>query len=71
MYTVDPTTSRPLDKVEGVASPRVPASTIPLIGVIGAVIVILAAVVALTLLIGGSAYEVHDSWMNVPVFLGR
>lgn len=68
MYTVDPQTTRPQEKTGGVAAPRAPASTIPLIAVMGVVVIILAAVVALSLLVGSPTHEAHDSWMNVPVF---
>lgn len=67
MYTVDPGTVRPQEKVGGVTVAQTPTSVVSLLAVMGVVAVIVAAVVAIVLLVGGPAAEVHDSWMNVPV----
>ena len=67
MYTVDPGTMRPQEKVGGVTVPQTPTSVVPVLTVMGVVAVIVAAVVAIVLLVGSPTAEVHDSWMNVPV----
>ncbi|MDH3193104.1 MAG: hypothetical protein OEY55_15830 [Acidimicrobiia bacterium] len=67
MYTVDEGTVRPYEKLGEVTVSPAPPARISLLAVIGVVVVLLAAVVALSLLVGGPATEVHDSWMNVPV----
>lgn len=67
MYTVDPGTVRPYEKLGEVTVSPAPPSKIPLLAVIGVVVVLLAAIVALSLLVGGPVTEVHDSWINVPV----
>jgi hypothetical protein len=67
MYTVDPGTVRPYEKLgEGTVSPA-PPEQFSLLAVIGVIVIVLAAVVALSLLVGGPVTEIHDSWMNVPV----
>ena len=67
MYTVDAGTVRPYEELGEVTVSPAPPAKISLLAVIGAVVVLLAAVVALSLLVGGPVTEVHDSWMNVPV----
>ena len=66
MYTVDPGTVRPNEKLGEVTVSPAPPAKISLLAVIGVVVIVLAAVVALSLLVGGPVTEVHDSWMNVP-----
>ncbi len=67
MYTVDPGTVRPYEKLGEVTVSPAPPKKISLLAVIGVVAILLAAVVALSLLVGGPVTEIHDSWMNVPV----
>ena len=67
MYTVDPGTVRPYEKLGEVTVSPAPPEKISLLALIGVVVIVLAAVVALSLLVGGPVTEIHDSWMNVPV----
>lgn len=66
MYTFDQDTVSSYEKRRRGDVTQPPVRQIPLLAVIGFVALVLAAVVALSLLVGGPVTEVHDSWMNIP-----
>lgn len=66
MYTADQEIVSSYEKLREDEVTHPPVRPIPLLAVVGFVALVLAAVVALSLLVGGSVTEVHDSWMNIP-----
>ena len=66
MYTADREIVSSYQKLREAEVTQPPVRPIRLLAVLGFVALVVAAVVALSFLVGGPVTEVHDSWMNIP-----